>query len=306
MNFSQLELLRFLQETDFNLSKAGEKLNIVQSAASRQIQLLEEELGYPLLLRNGKKIEGFTPLGVRLMEEVERIDLARRNMRTIANDYRDNRDGALRIATTHTQAKYLLPDPIRKFRLQYPQIKIYMVQSSPGEIIDLLHQHRADIAICTERLDADDKLVITPCYDWHHIAIVPKNHPLTLGGLTYERLASFPLLTYLPGYTGRSNIEKAFNNAGISLDVTLSASDSDVIKTYVRLGLGVGIIAATSYEAHNDDDLEAFDLSHLIPRSRTKIAYLKQQYLPSYLKYLIGELLVASNETSSKWVAKAS
>ncbi|QPK64818.1 LysR family transcriptional regulator [Methylomonas sp. LL1] len=300
MNFSQLELMRFLQETDFNLSKAGEKLKIVQSAASRQILMLEEELGGPLLLRAGKKIAGFTPLGLRLMEEVDNIDLSRRNILTIANDYRQQRNGTLHVATTHTQAKYLLPAPITKFRQQYPQIKIYMVQSSPGEIIDLLHHHQADIAICTEKLDVDDKLVITPCYDWHHIAIVPHNHPLTSGELTFERLASFPLLTYSPGYTGRSNIEKAFQNARQTLDVILSAADSDVIKTYVRLGLGVGIIAATSYEADSDGDLVALNLSHLIPRSRTKIAYLKQQYLPSYLQYFIGELLAASNQSNAK------
>lgn len=297
MNFSQLELLRLLDETKFNLSKAGEKLGVVQSAASRQIQLLEEELGSPVLLRVGKKIAGFTPLGVRMMAEIEHIDLARRNMRTIAKDYRDNRNGALHIATTHTQAKYLLPNPIRNFRLQYPGIKIYMVQSSPGEIIDLLHHHKADIAICTEKLDADDRLVITPCYDWHHVAIVPKNHPLTMSEISLERLASFPLLTYSPGYTGRSNIEKAFNNAGLNLDIMLSAADSDVIKTYVRLGLGVGIIASTSYEPGNDSDLQAVDLSQHIPRSRTKVAYLKELYLPSYLKYFIGELLTQSNQT---------
>ena len=291
MNFSQLELLRFLQETDFNLSKAADKLGIVQSAASRQIQMLEEELGSPILQRTGKKISGFTPLGTRVMDEVENIDLARRNMHTLALDYRTHRNGTLHIATTHTQAKYLLPEPIRNFRLQYPGIKIYMVQSSPGEIIDMLHHHKADLAICTEKLDVDEKLVITPCYDWHHIAVVPKNHPLTLGDITLERLASFPMLTYSPGYTGRSNIEKAFNNSGLGLDIMLSAADSDVIKTYVRLGLGVGIIASTSYEKDNDKDLQALDLSHLIPRSRTKIAYLKQMYLPSYLQYFIGELL---------------
>ena len=298
MNFTQLELLRFLQETEFNLSKAADKLGIVQSAASRQIQLLEEELGSPILQRAGKKINGFTPLGLSVMEEVENIDLSRRNMKSLALDYRTHRNGTLHIATTHTQAKYLLPEPIRNFRLQYPGIKIYMVQSSPGEIIDMLHHHKADLAICTEKLDVDEKLVITPCYDWHHIAVVPRNHPLTLGDITLERLASFPMLTYSPGYTGRSNIEKAFTKSGLGLDIMLSAADSDVIKTYVRLGLGVGIIASTSYEKDNDKDLHALDLSHLIPRSRTKIAYLKQMYLPSYLQYFIGELLSQNNRST--------
>ena len=295
MNFNQLELLRFLQETDFNLSKAGEKLNVVQSAASRQLQLLEDELGSPLLLRAGKKLIGFTALGERILQEIETIDLARRNIHSIAREYKNNRNGTLRIATTHTQAKYFLPEPIGQFRVQYPHISIYMVQSSPDQIIDLLHRHQAELAICTEKLDADEKLVILPCYDWHHIAIVPKAHPLNTAKISLEQLASFPLLTYSPGFTGHSNIEKAFHEAGLALDVTLSAADSDVIKTYVRQGLGVGIIASTSYETTTDNDLEAIDLAHLIPKSRTKIAFLKPLYLPGYLQYFIG-LLQAKNK----------
>ncbi len=291
MNFSQLELLRLLQETDFNLSKAAERLNIVQSAASRQLQLIEEELGAPLIERHGKKMLGFTPLGESVMTKVDEIDLARRNIHAIAEDHQANRNGVLHIATTHTQAKYLLPEPIRKFRERFPGLTIYMVQSSPGEIIDLLYHHKADIAICTEKLEKSEKLIIKPCYEWHHIAVVPHNHPLSEKEISLERLASYPLLTYSPGYTGRSKIETAFNSAGLELDVTLSAADSDVIKTYVRLGLGVGIIAGTSYEPENDSDLLALDLSSLIPRSMTKIAYLRQLYLPTYLQYFINELL---------------
>ncbi len=292
MNFSQLELIRLLPETDFNLSKAAEKLNIVQSAASRQLQLMEEELGAPLLERYGKKLLGFTPLGERVRNQVDNIELSRRNIHTIAEDYQANRNSTLHIATTHTQAKYLLPEPIRMFREQFPGVKIYMVQSSPDEIIDLLYHHKADIAICTEKLEESEKLVIKPCYDWHHVAIVPQGHPLlSTGEVTLQRLASYPLLTYSPGYTGRSKIESAFNNAGLELDVILSAADSDVIKTYVRLGLGVGIIAKTSYEVNIDNDLVQLDLASLIPHSRTKIAYLKQLYLPSYLQYFIGEVL---------------
>ncbi|MDD2740435.1 MAG: LysR substrate-binding domain-containing protein [Methylomonas lenta] len=295
MNFNQLELLRFLQETDFNLSKAGDKLNVVQSAASRQIQLLEEELGSPLLQRVGKKLVGFTPLGDKILQEIEVIDLARCNIHSIARDYKNNRNGTLRIATTHSQAKYFLPESIGQFRVEYPQINIYMVQSSPDQIIDLLHRHQAELAICTEKLDEDEKLVILPCYDWHHIAIVPKDHPLNKDEVTLEQLAACPLLTYSAGFTGFSNIEKAFHEAGLTLDVTLSAADSDVIKTYVRLGLGVGIIASTCYENKNDRDLAVIDLSHLIPKSRTKIAFLKQLYLPGFLQYFIGLLQAKSN-----------
>jgi len=296
MNLNQLELLRALQETNFNQSKAAEKMHVVQSAASRQLQLLEEELGSPLYERHGKKLLGLTPLGERVMEQVDRINQAKKNIQSIADDFRDNRNGTLHIATTHTQAKYLLPVPIQKFREKYPGITIYMVQSSPDELIEQLHHHKADIAICTERLDEDDKLVVTPCYDWQHIAVVPRHHPLAQGDITLGRLASFPILTYSQGFTGRSNIEKAFKNVGKELDITLSAADSDVIKTYVRLGLGVGIIAGTSYESSDDEDLVALDLSHLIPRSVTKIAYLKQLYLPTYLQYFINELLARSGQ----------
>ena len=291
MNFNQLELLLLLQDSDFNQSKAAEKLQVVQSAASRQLQLFEEELGSPLFERQGKKLLRFTGLGERVMKEIETIDLCKRNIQVIAEDFRDNRKGTLRIATTHTQAKYLLPIPIRKFRDHYPDVMIYMVQSSPGEVVDMLYQHKADLAICTEKLEEHDKLVIKPCYDWHHIAIVPRGHPLAEGKITLQRLAAFPLLTYSTGYTGRSNIEKAFSQSGLHLDINLSAADSDVIKTYVRLNLGVGIIAGTSYEPVNDSDLVALDLSNLIPRSDTKLAYLKQLYLPAYLQYFIEEVL---------------
>lgn len=294
MNLNQLELLRVLQETNFNQSKAAEKLNVVQSAASRQLQLFEDELGSPLFERHGKKLLGLTPLGERVMQEVERINLCKKNIQSIADDFRDNRNGSLHIATTHTQAKYLLPEPIQKFREKYPDISIYMIQSSPDTLIENLHHHYADIAICTEKLDEDDKLMVQPCYEWQHIAVAPRFHPITEGDISLNRLASYPILTYSPGFTGRSNIEKAFKGVGANLDITLSAADSDIIKTYVRLGLGVGIIASMAYDPVIDSDLVAVDLNHLVPRSVTKIAYLKQLYLPDYLKYFISELLARS------------
>lgn len=291
MNLNQLELLRILQETHFNLSKAAEKMHVVQSAVSRQLQLLETELGSPLFERHGKRLLGLTPLGQRIMAEVDQIHQAKKNIQSMADDFRDNRNGTLHIATTHTQAKYLLPVPVQKFRQKYPDIKIYMVQSSPDNLIDLLHRHQADIAICTEKLAEEEDLILRPCYQWHHVAVVPVGHSLTEGKLSLQRLAAQPILTYSPGFTGRSAIEKAFGEADLHPDIVLAAADSDVIKTYVRLGLGVGIIAETSYEPNKDSDLVALDLGHLIPASVTKIAYLKQLYLPSYCRYFIDELL---------------
>jgi len=262
----------------------------VQSALSRQLQLLETELGSPLFVRQGKRLLNLTPLGERIMAEVECIHQARKNIKNLADDFRDTRDGTLHIATTHTQAQYLLPTPIQKFRARFPGIRIYMVQSSPDNLVDLLHQHRADIAICTEKLADDDKLVVTPCYEWHHIAIMPNDHPLASGEIDLRRLVGYPILTYSPGYTGRATIDKAFAAQTLQPDIVLAAADSDVIKTYVRLGLGVGIIAGTSFEPGKDSDLIARPLPQM-PASLTKIAYLKQLYLPSYCRYFIDELL---------------
>ena len=296
MNLSQIELLRVLQETNLNLSKAAEKMHIVQSAVSRQLQLFEAELGSPLFERQGKRLIGMTALGLSIMEEVAIINRAKTNIQTIASDYLDSNQGILHIATTHAQAKYFLPVPIQRFREKYPGVKIYMVQASPDQLIEQLHNRKADIAICTEKVDQETDLVIEKCYEWHHALVVPQQHPLSEGDITLERLASFPILTYNFGYTGRSNIERAFKDFGLELDITLAASDSDVIKTYVRLGMGVGLITAMAYDPLADSDLVARDLAHLIPGSKTKIAYLKHNYLPLYSQHFIDELLLAAKE----------
>jgi DNA-binding transcriptional LysR family regulator len=296
MNLSQIELLRVLQETDFNLSKAADKMHIVQSAVSRQLQLFEAEIGSPLFERQGKKLVGMTPLGLRIMDEVASINMAKKNIQAIAADFLDSNRGTIHIATTHTQAKFFLPKPIVRFKEKYPGVRIYMVEASPEQLINQLHTHKADIAICTERVAEETDLVIKPCYHWHHAAVIPKDHPLGSGEMTLERLANYPILTYSFGFTGRSNIESAFKNTGLQLDITLAAADTDVIKTYVRLGMGVGLIAGMAYDAKIDKDLIIRDLSHLIPKSSTKIAYLKHNYLPLYSQHFIEELLLAAAE----------
>lgn len=296
MNLSQIELLRVLQETDFSLSKSAEKMNIVQSAVSRQLQLFESEIGSPLFERHGKKLIAMTPLGLKIMEQVNAINQAKNNIQTLAADYLDSEHGILHIATTHTQAKYFLPTPILRFREKYPGVRIYMDEASPEQLIDKLHSHKADIAICTEKVADDTYLMVKPCYEWHHAVVMPKNHPLREGEVTLERLASFPILTYSFGFTGRSNIEAAFKNSETELDIILSAADTDVIKSYVRLGLGVGIIAGMAYNAELDSDLIMRDLSHLIPSSKTKIAYLKNNYLPLFGQRFIDELILAASE----------
>ncbi|MGB4498945.1 MAG: LysR substrate-binding domain-containing protein [Methylococcaceae bacterium] len=296
MNLSQIELLRILQETNFSLSQAAEKMHIVQSAVSRQLQLFETEIGSPLFERHGKKLVAMTPLGLQILDEVNVITQAKSNIQALAADFLDSENGVLHIATTHTQAKYFLPTPILRFREKYPGVRIYMDEASPEQLINKLHTGKADIAICTEKVADDSYLAVKPCYEWHHAAIVPKNHPLAEGEISLERLASFPILTYSFGFTGRSNIEKAFEQSDSKLDIILSAADTDVIKTYVRLGLGVGIIAGMAYNEALDSDLIVRNLSHLIPCSKTKIAYLKNNYLPLYGQHFIEELILAAAE----------
>lgn len=300
MNLNQIELLRILQETAFNLSKAAEKMHVVQSAVSRQLQLFEEELGAPLFERNGKKLVALTALGRRVMDEVAVICQAKRNIHNIAADFIDGEHGTIHIATTHTQAKYFLPKPIQCFRQKYPGVRIYIVQAAPEQLIEQLHTHKADVAVCTEKVASDSGLVVRDCYQWHHAAVMPNGHPLSHGEISCARLVEFPILTYNFGFTGRSNIETAFTQAGVALDVVLAATDTDVIKTYVRLGLGVGLIAGMAYDANIDQDLTVRDLSHLIPRSVTKIAYLQQSYLPVYLLHFIDELLSAAEEKKAE------
>ncbi len=296
MNLSQIELLQVLQETQLNLSKAAEKMHVVQSAVSRQLQLFEQELGSPLFERKGKKLVELTALGQQVMAEISVITQAKQNIKIMAADFLDSHQGIIHIATTHTQAKYFLPLPIQRFRKKYPAVRIYMQQASPEQLINQLHQHHADLAICTEKVTEDKGLVTLECYKWHHAVVVPQGHPLAEGEITRERLARFPILTYSFGYTGRSMIESAFQKNGIELDIILAAADTDVIKTYVRLGLGVGLIAGMAYNETSDYDLVMRDLSALIPSSSTKIAYLKHHYLPRYTQHFIEELRVAGEE----------
>lgn len=299
MNLNQIELLRILQETQLNLSKAAEKMHIVQSAVSRQLQMFEEELGSPIFERKGKKLIGLTPLGKKVMAEIAAINQAKLNIQSMASDYLDSNKGTLHVATTHTQAKYFLPTPIQRFREKYPGIRIYILQASPEQLIDQLHSHKADIAICTEKVNDDNKLITRHCYEWHHAVIMPRGHPLSEGELTPERLTTFPILTYSHGFTGRSAIEHAFQQCGLQLDIILAAADTDVIKTYVHFNMGVGIIARMAYDSQTDADLVIRDLSHIIPKSITKIAYLKQNYLPLYSQHFIEELLIAAKDMNA-------
>lgn len=299
MKLFQLRLLKTLLNNGMNVSRAADQHYIVQSAVSRQLGLLEEELGMPLFERKGKRLVEATPVCKAIVQELDRIEQSLENIRAVADDYRLQTRGEIRIATTHTQAKYFLPEVMLEFRQRYPDVAIHFLQGTPVELVRMLHDGKADIAVCTEELDKDSSLESRKCYDWNHGLVLPDGHPLAEGKLTLARIAEHPVLTYIFGFTGRSKIHDTFRNAGLTLDVTFAATDTDVIISYVRLGFGAGIIAKMAYSHIHDDDLVLRDLSQLLPVSTTRVAWLKNKYLKQYVMEMV-DLLVEQGE-SEEW-----
>ena len=289
MKLFQLQLLKTVVNNGLNISRAADQHFVVQSAVSRQLSLLEEEMGLPLFDRKGKRLVKATALSEAIVEQVDSIELALENIRAVADDFRDGRQGEIRIATTHMQAKYFLPPVLNAFRQQYPKVKVNFLQGNPGQLVRMLHDGEADIAVCTEELANDEALSTHHCYDWNHALIMPEAHELATGDLSLERIAQYPILTYVLGFTGRSKIEKAFADSDLTIDTSFSATDSDVIKSYVKLGFGVGIIAKIAHP-ENEDGLVLRDLSEFFPESVTRIAYMKNKHLKTYVTDLIGLL----------------
>lgn len=289
MKLFQLQLLKTVLTNGLNISRAADQHFVVQSAVSRQLSLLEDELGLPLFERKGKRLVKATALSEAIVEQVGTIELAMENIRAVADDFRDGRQGEIRIATTHMQAKYFLPPVLNAFRQRYPKVKVNFLQGNPGQLVRMLHDGEADIAVCTEELANDEALTTHHCYDWNHALIVPKKHELAEGELSLERIAQHPILTYVLGFTGRSKIEKAFADKNLSIDTSFSATDSDVIKSYVKLDFGVGIIAKIAHP-NIEEGLVLRDLAEFFPESITRIAYMKNKHLKAYVTDLI-ELL---------------
>lgn len=301
MKLFQLRLLKTLLNNGMNVSRAAEQHYIVQSAVSRQLGLLEEELGMPLFERKGKRLVEPTPVCKAIVHELDCIEQSLENIRAVADDFRLQTRGEIRIATTHTQARYFLPEVMLEFRQRYPDVAIHFLQGNPAELVRMLHDGKADIAVCTEELANDSALESRKCYDWNHGLVLPEGHPLCEGKLTLQRIAKYPVLTYIFGFTGRSKIHETFRTAGLALDVTFAATDTDVIISYVRLGLGAGIIAKMAYSHIHDDDLALRDLSHLLPVSTTRVAWLKNKFLKQYITEMV-DLLVEHGE-SEEWYA---
>jgi LysR family cys regulon transcriptional activator len=283
MNFQQLRSIREAARRGYNLTEVANVLFTSQPGVSRQIRELEEELGVEIFERNGKRLTGLTEPGKGILQIIERLLLEAENLRQASREYSGEKSGTLAVATTHTQARYVLPRVVQSFRTSFPDVRIALQQSSPEHIAEWVMSGKADIGIATEGLSQFEDLVSFPCYRWSHVVVVPEGHPLAgRSSVSLQDLAAFPLITYDVGFTGRSHIDEAFRQAGISTDIVLTAMDSDVIQQYVALGLGVGIVASMAVEHNLASGLCAIGAGHLFAPNVTRLAVRRGAYLRSY------------------------
>lgn len=284
MNFQQLRSVRETVRRGFNLTEVAGMLHTSQPGVSRQIRELEEELGVDIFVRAGKRLTGLTAPGETLLPIVERMLLESDNLRRVGQDFAASTQGKLSVAATHSQARYALPHVVRDFRQQYPQVSLHLHQGSPRQVAEMLRSGEADIGVATEALAGYDDLVTLPCYRWTHSIVVPPEHPL-LGlsePVTLAQLAEYPIVTYELGYTGRAHIDDAFAREGLSPDIVLTAMDADVIKTYVELGMGVGVIASIAVDPDRDRHLRSLDARHLFEVNLTRLGLRRGVWLRGY------------------------
>lgn len=291
MNLQKLRYLREIARHNLNLTQAANALHTSQPGVSRQIIEMEDELGVDLFVRKGRRLTELTEPGRRVLGIAERILVDLENIRQVAADYEQEDSGQLIIATTHTQARYKLPPVIRDFRTLFPKVSIVLRQGTPLQIADQVRHGQADIGIATEALGDAEGLISLPSYEWSHVAVMPAAHPLArIAHPSLEQIAEYPLLTYDNAFAGRSAINQAFAQQALQPNVAISALDSDVIKTYVRLGLGVGLIASVAYDPRIDEGLVARDCAHLFGKRVTRIALAARTVPRNYVFALIERL----------------
>ncbi|MGB7541351.1 MAG: CysB family HTH-type transcriptional regulator [Burkholderiales bacterium] len=283
MNFQQLRAARETVRQGLNLTEAAGKLFTSQPGVSKQIRELEHELGIEIFVRRGKRIVALTEPGKAVLEIVERLLQDAENLKQVGREFRNQAAGTLVIATTHTQARYALPTVVRQFRHRYPKVHLTLKQGNPPQLAEMVLAGEADIAIATEALEHYPKLLALPGYGWNHCVVVPAKHPLARATrVTLEDLARYPLITYDPAFAGRMHIDEAFAARGIVPDIVLTAIDADVIKTYVELGMGIGIVAAMAFDAKRDPHLRSLDASRLFKSNTTRVAIRRGAYLRGY------------------------
>ncbi len=291
MKLQQLKYVREITRRGLSVSAAANALHASQPGVSNQVQQLEDELGLQIFERHGKRLTGLTAVGKSVVDMADRVLLDVENIRQLAADSKNDQIGTLSIGTTHTQARYALPKAIKEFSTRYPDVHLNMVQGTPTEIAEMAATGRVDIAIATEGLSQFESLAILPCYDWNRSIVMPTNHPLlSEKKLTLEAISQYPILTYVMGFTGREQQDQAFIKRGLHPNVVFTATDADVIKTYVELELGIGIIASMAFDEVKDAPLKALNADHLFKASTTHLGIKRGSYLRGY-SYAFIELL---------------
>ncbi|GGY42330.1 CysB family transcriptional regulator [Bacterioplanes sanyensis] len=289
----KLQQLRYIWEVahhDLNVSATAQVLYTSQPGISKQIRLLEDELGVEIFARSGKHLTRITPAGEAILKVAGEILRKVESIKQVAQEFSDEKKGALSIATTHTQARYALPPVIDGFMRSYPDVSLHMHQGTPMQIAEMAANGTTDFAIATEAMELFGDLIMMPCYRWNRSILVPKSHPLAQTPKpSLEQIAAYPLVTYVFGFTGRSKLDEAFRSRGLTPRVAFTAADADVIKTYVRLGVGVGIVASMAIDEEADSDLAALDASHLFDASVTKIGFRKGTFLRGYMYDFIAQ-----------------
>ena len=280
MKLQQLRYACEVARRDLNVSTAAESLHTSQPGLSRQIKALEDELGVEIFVRRGRRLTGVTEPGRAVLAIAERMLADAANLKRAGEDYESRNLGTLTIATTHTQARYALPKAVAAFKRRYPKVHLIIHQGNPTQVCAQVAGGEADLCIATEQVAEHPALVALPCYQWNRCVVVPPRHPLLKAQpITLEAIAAYPIVTYDFAFANRSLVNRAFEQRGLTANVVLTAFDADVIKTYVELGLGVGIMARMAFDPHRDLHLRAIDASHLFPSSTTRLGIKRGAYL---------------------------
>ena len=283
MNIQQLRYVSEVARRNLNVSEAAAALHTSQPGVSKQIRALEEELGTAIFVRQGRRFTALTDAGREIVTAVDRILGEIANLRAVGEEFTHHAKGALAVAVTHTQARYALPTVVTEFKKHYPDVKLKLLQGNPHQLARMVLGGEADVAIATEALDQYSDLVTVPCYQWHHCVVVREGHPLTRAKpLTLEAIAAHPLVTYDSTFAGRGALDRAFAARGLHPEIALTALDSDVIKSYVSLGLGVGIISSRAFRPGKEEGLVALDCGHLFPAQTTRLAFRRGAYLRGF------------------------
>lgn len=284
MKLHQLRYLHEVAKQSLNITNAADILFTSQPGVSKQIQLFEEELGLQVFQRNGKRLVGITEPGEKILSLAAKVIHEIDNIKRVGDEFSNIETGTFTIATTHTQARYKLPTAVKTFMSQFPQVKLNIHQGNPSQVAEQVASGEADVGIATESITSQDNLLCLPIYHWNRCLVVPKGHELVeSGALTLEKLAAYPLITYDFGFTGGTLVSKTFSDAGLTPNIVLTAIDADVIKTYVTLGLGVGLLANMAYDPVRDSQLVSIDASHLFADSTTYLGVRKDAFLRGYM-----------------------